>query len=64
MKIIMVSAGGAGHRLTVRVTEANSRITEYTRPLLLIVTYEPETRKQFEHSIKKVTFSFKMLLNT
>lgn len=33
--------GTNGHLLTVRVTEASSRITEYTRPLLFIVTYNP-----------------------
>lgn len=30
---------------TVSVTEANSRITEYTRPLLLIVTFKPDDEK-------------------
>lgn len=33
--------------LTVSVTEASSRITEYTRPLLLIVTYKQETIKVY-----------------
>lgn len=33
--------------LTVSVTEANSRITEYTRPLLLIVTFKSDNEKDY-----------------
>lgn len=38
----------AGDLLTVSVTEASSRITEYTRPLLLIVTLN---RKKTQHIV-------------